>query len=133
MNISMVTVTVYFVGIAAFVNTPPHNSVTKSVIFPAADGGTYVTSTTAVNLMPHQTYLHIRGKDMASDTSPKTVCDRIGGSWVSAASAANDFCSVSLKGAKVWTLTSDELTEDTYFRKIPSFSQYCKSAKDLPA
>ncbi len=31
-----IMVTIYFVGIAAVVNVPPHNNVTKAVIFPAA-------------------------------------------------------------------------------------------------
>jgi len=134
MNISMITVTVYFVGIAAFVNAPPNNSVTKSVIFPEADTGTYSTASTTINLLPHHTYLHVRGSYMVTDSTntAQVICNRVGGLWVRANISTNDFCSVSLRGAKLWTVTSDTLSEDSYFRKIPSFSQYCTTAKDLP-
>jgi hypothetical protein len=136
MDINMATVTVFFVGIAAFVNTPPQNNVSKSVIFPAAQAGTLLTTAgETLNLMPHRAYLYVRERDMAPpDTAntPQRVCDRANGEWLGTYPYA--FCRIKLDGAKVWTINpaTDTVTEDPSFRKMPSFGQYCPYAKDLP-
>lgn len=127
MDISMVTVTIYFVGIAAFVNAPPQFNVTKKVIFPAARSANYL----GTELQPHNTFLYLKAKDIATE-DPKMTCeDHLGGTWAPDSFGAN-LCTVTLNGAKVWTLTSEPLTEDPSFRKIPSFMNFCPSAKNLP-
>jgi hypothetical protein len=130
MNITMVTVTVYFVGIAAVVNVPPHNNITKSVVFPAAvTGATYVSSTsTTTDLEPHETFLFVKDTFIAGNAG--SVCAQAGG--VLESRTSYNVCKIALNGAKVWALTSQGLSEDSNFQKIPTFGQYCPSAKDLP-
>jgi len=114
-----VLVYIYFIGIAAMINTSPQNNVTKQVIFPAAPAGVTYSK---VPLMPHHAFLFVKGLENA-----KEDCARIGGSII-----ADGSCKAELKGAKLWVNTSDALLEDAYYRKIPSFLKSCPFAKDLP-
>lgn len=122
MDISMIPATIYFVGIAAVVAAPPESRVTRAVIFPEATEGTYGGTT----LMPHQAALNLRKVDLAAN--PADFCERIGGAY----NDSGTICSVPLHGARLWTRTTQALVEDTNFRKMPSFLNYNRNAKNLP-
>jgi len=124
MDISMVVVTIYFVGIAAVANQAPQNNVNKAVIFPeASEGGDYM----GTPLMPHLASLNLRTKDFVAGT-PADFCSRIDGTL----NIDNTICSVPLHGARLWTQTTEGLTEDTTFRQSPSFLNYNRNARNLP-
>ncbi|HJQ40367.1 MAG TPA: hypothetical protein VKB93_24750 [Thermoanaerobaculia bacterium] len=115
-----IMVTIYFVGIAAVVNVPPHNNVTKAVIFPAA---ARTVTYKDIPLAPHHTWIHVTGLE-----DPKEECDKLSGTLTKAG-----VCTAQLSGAHVWILPIDPLTEDAAARKIPSFQKFCPAAKDLPS
>jgi hypothetical protein len=113
-----ILVYIYFIGIAAVVNVSPYNNVTKAVVFPATPAGvTYQ----GVTLAPHQAWLYVKGLE-----NPTEDCAKVSGTVV------NGICKATLKGANLWVSPSEPLTEDSYFRKIPSFMKWNPSAKDLP-
>jgi len=124
MDISIIPATIYFVGIAAVVAAPPESPVSRFVIFPNAATGSYGTT----QLMPHEARLNLRKADLPA--VPADYCDRIGGTE----SVMNrvPVCSVRLTGARLWTRTGQALVEDSSFRKMPSFLNFNKNAKNLP-
>lgn len=116
MNPATITIVVYLVGISAIVSQPGK----KIAIFPVALNGTYKK----VPLMPHTTYLHLRGSDFvdARGTDPEHYCRvTVGGQW----DRHSEICSLELRGAKLWTQTSEPLSEDPTFKKAPAFQSFC--------
>jgi len=122
MNISMLPATIYFVGIAAVVAAKPDSNVTRAVIFPETGKATFYNG---VQLMPHETTLNLRKVDLAN--APSDFCERLGGKY-----DANSICRVPLSGARLWTRTTQALSEDSNFRKAPSFLNYNRNARNLP-
>jgi hypothetical protein len=122
MNTATITLVIYFVGIAAVVDRPGGG---KIAIFPNARHGAYK----GVALMPHRAYLHLRGSDFVDDQGkhpdPTRYCTAVvGGTW----DAGSGICSLELRGAKLWTQTSEELSQDATFKKIPRFGKLCGDA-----
>jgi len=132
---TLTTITIFFVGIAAFVNSTPPDTVLKHVIFPAARSGSYYRMT---ELVPHKTFLYLRGMDFYRDSKtpydPKDAepacVNTYQGKWSTV--GPYEICTIELNGAKVWTRTSEALIETESFRKIPSFSSSCDTARNLP-
>lgn len=122
---SSVVITIFFVGIAAFVNVPPGGDVERMAIFPAALVGDYK----GLALAPHHTSLYLPGAALAATNKASACTEEYKGSWDTAAS----LCTIPLNGALVWTRTSEALVETETFRKIPSFTTFCPDAVDLPA
>lgn len=120
MNPATITLVVYLVGLSAIVPQPGNR---KVAIFPIARQGAYK----GVALMPHRTYLHLRGSDFvdARGTDPEHYCTlTVGGKW----DANSEICSLELRGAKLWTQTSELLIEDPTFKKAPGFRNFCTEA-----
>jgi hypothetical protein len=113
-------VTIYFIGIAAVINVPPHDNVTKAVIFPAASQSVMYNG---IALVPHHTWLHVSELE-----NPQEDCARLGGKL-----SKTNVCMTQLSGARVWVLPTEPLREDAAARKIPSFQKYCPAAHDLPS
>ena len=114
-----ILVTIYLMGIGAFVNLPPNNNVTKQVVFPNASASDVKYD--GVTLMPHHVFLYVRGLENAED------CE-----YLENSTPLGDVCKAELSGARVWINPVEPLTEDGYFRKIPSFLKSNKAARDLP-
>ena len=123
---SPVVITIFFVGIAAFVNVPPGSDVKRMVIFPSTPAGSEYKG---VQLAPHRTLLHVPGAGHIA-TEKKTACEvEYKGDW----NETTNVCTIALSGALLWTRTSEALLEDEHFRKIPSFGALCPDAVDLSA
>ncbi|HUP59599.1 MAG TPA: hypothetical protein VNA69_04180 [Thermoanaerobaculia bacterium] len=122
---SPVVITIFFVGIAAFVNVPPGSDVERMVIFPTALVGQYQ----GVQLSPHSTFLYLPGAALVATDKAAACTGEYKGTW----NPATSLCTIALTGALVWTRTSEALTETPSFRKIPSFGALCPDAVDLPA
>lgn len=122
---SPVVITIFFVGIAAFVNVPPGSDVKRMVIFPTALVGEYKGTA----LTPHRTVLHVPGAALVATDKEAACTVEYKGTW----NATTNVCTIALSGALVWTRTSEALLETEHFRKIPSFGALCGDAVDLPA
>lgn len=125
-------ITIFFVGIAAFVNVGPQARVSKIVLFPAARTATYYQS---IELMPHHTFLYVRERDIIpkdpKGTAEAECKDEYQGTW--GVVGPDKICTIELNGARIWTNTGERLIETNEFRtRIPSFSTLCPDARDLP-
>ena len=118
MNTATVTFVIYFVGIAAFVDTPDK---TKLAIFPVAQNGAY----DKVMLWKHTTFLHVRGEDLVK-VDPVEFCTGKG-TW----NEITGVCSIELRGATLSTQTAEPLTFDESFADMPSFGRVCPGGPNV--
>jgi hypothetical protein len=119
MNAAVIPIVIFFVGIAAVVDDPGRG---KTVIFPVADNGAYG----GLILEQHDTWLHVRGRDLAGVENPREYCAQIKGKW------NEDICSLELEGATLAVNSNQRFRPDPSFASIPRFQNRCKSDSAKP-